>query len=307
MNWPKRVRIWEVGPRDGLQNEPVAMSTDQKVAWIDSLSASGLSYIEVSSFVSPKWIPALADADEVCRRIVRQPGVAYGALVPNERGLERALEGGVDVAAVFMSASESHNRSNINKSLAETFPILRSVMSSAKGAGMGVRAYVSTAFGCPYEGEVDPEQVLRVALQLLEDGADEVSLGDTIGVSTPAKTERVLAQILADVPPERLALHMHDTRGTALANVVVALQMGIETFDAALGGLGGCPYAPGASGNVATDDLYYLLSGSGVETGIDPHRLCESRRLLERFVGRALPSHASAVWRAGGGSDCESV
>ena len=300
VKWPNEVQICEVGPRDGLQNEAAILSTAEKIAWIDSLSESGLRFIEVSSFVSPKWIPALADADEVLAGIRRKPGVVYSALVPNARGLERALKAKVDAAAVFMSASESHNKHNINKSIAETYPVLREVTQGAKAAGLFVRGYVSTVFGCPYEGEVDPKQALNVAMRLLEDGVDEISLGDTIGVSTPAKTARVLDVMLQEIPVDKIVLHMHNTRGTALANILVGLEYGVTSFDSALGGLGGCPYAPGAAGNVATDDLVYLLRDSGVVTGIEDAKLHESLALLEKSVGHSLASHASSYLRSRG-------
>ncbi|MHB1682306.1 MAG: hydroxymethylglutaryl-CoA lyase [Bacilli bacterium] len=307
MKLPEQVRIWEVGPRDGLQNEPSVLPTVAKIAWIDSLTDAGLPFIEVSSFVNPAWIPQLADAAEVFAGIRRQPGIVYSALVPNERGLERALAVGVNAIAVFMSASETHNKRNINKTIAQTHPVLRAVANAAKEQGAYVRGYVSTVFGCPYEGAVAVEQVVRVALQLLEDGVDEISLGDTIGVATPGDTERVLETLLRYIPTNRLALHMHDTRGTALANILVGLMMGVTTFDSALGGLGGCPYAPGASGNVATDDLVYMLEGLGISSGVRSRALERPLAELQRAVGHSLRSHASAVQFANGGLDCGSL
>ncbi len=300
MKWPANITLCEVGPRDGLQNEAAHLSTEEKIKWIDSLTDSGFSFIEVSSFVSPKWIPALADAEEVLKGIRRQPGVVYSALVPNERGLERALRAKVDAVAVFMSASESHNKSNINKTIEETFPVLRPVIDGAKQENLPVRGYVSTVFGCPYEGEVDPNQVVKVATKLLEDGVDEISLGDTIGVSTPTKTARVLEAVLKEIPLEKIALHMHDTRGTALANIMVGLEYGIARYDSALGGLGGCPYAPGAAGNVATDDLVYLFKDSNVETGVNRDKMNASLELLEQLVKHTLPSHTSSYLRSRG-------
>ena len=300
MKWPRNITLCEVGPRDGLQNEAARLSTEEKIKWIDSLTDSGFSFIEVSSFVSPKWIPALADAEEVLQGIRRQPGVVYSALVPNERGLERALRAKVDAVAVFMSASESHNKSNINKTIEETFPVLRPVIDGAKQENLPVRGYVSTVFGCPYEGEVDPNQVVKVATKLLEDGVDEISLGDTIGVSTPTKTARVLEAVLKEIPLEKIALHMHDTRGTALANIMVGLEYGITRYDSALGGLGGCPYAPGAAGNVATDDLVYLFKDSDVETGVSREKMNASLELLEQLVKHTLPSHTSSYLRSRG-------
>ncbi len=307
MKLPKQVRVWEVGPRDGLQNESAILPTADKIAWIDSLTDAGLPFIEASSFVSPGWIPQLADADEVFAGIRRRPETVYSALAPNARGLERALAAGVNAVAVFMSASETHNRRNINKSIAQTHPVLREVTRGAKDQGVFVRGYVSTAFGCPYEGAVAVDQVLRVALRLLEDGVDEISLGDTIGVATPADTERVLQVLLKHIPTNRLALHMHDTRGTALANILIGLTMGVATFDSALGGLGGCPYAPGASGNVATDDLVYMLEGLGILCGIRSQALERPLSVLRSAVGHSLRSHASAVLFAEGGMECGPV
>ncbi|BBW96093.1 hydroxymethylglutaryl-CoA lyase [Geobacillus sp. FSL W8-0032] len=288
--WPAKVTIKEVGPRDGLQNEAAPIATADKIAWINLLSETGLSYIEVTSFVHPKWIPQLADAAEVAAGIRRKDGVTYAALVPNEKGLERALGAGVDEVGVFMSASETHNEKNINKTIAATFPVLEAVVKTAKQAGKTVRGYVSTVFGCPYEGAVPVDQVLTVADRLLVMGVDELSLGDTIGVATPKQVEEVLAEVLRRFPVDRIAMHFHDTRGTALANIVVSMEMGITTFDSSLGGLGGCPYAPGASGNVATDDLVYMLHGMGIDTGIDVERLTKAALFIRDKIGRPLPS-----------------
>ncbi len=307
MNLPNEVTIWEVGPRDGLQNEPIHLSTEQKIAWINSLTDTGLSHIEVTSFVSPRWIPQLADAAEVFAGIQKKSGVMYSALVPNEQGLERALGVGLTAVAVFMSASEMHNKKNINKTIDETLPVLRSVTQTAKAHHSYVRGYVSTVFGCPYEGDVKIDNVLRVALQLVEDGVDQISLGDTIGVATPLQTERVLSRLLQEIPANRLSLHMHNTRGTALANILVGLTMGITHVDSALGGLGGCPYAPGASGNVATDDVLYLLHGCGIQTGVEEGKLLQSLELLQKSVGHSLSSHASKVHLAQGGESCATV
>ncbi len=295
MRWPKEVRIWEVGPRDGLQNESVHLATDVKLAWIESLADAGCRFIEATSFVSPKWIPALADAEAVCAGIKRCPGVMYSALVPNERGLERAMGAGMEAIAVFLSASDTHNRHNVNRSTEDSLVHLERVIQEAKRAQLYVRAYISTVFGCPYEGDVPVDRVFGIAMRLLGAGADEVSLGDTIGVAAPAQTERTLAQLLRELPADRLALHMHDTRGMALANILVGMDLGITTFDAALGGLGGCPYAPGAAGNVATDDLHQMLSKSGVATGLDDALLRRSLHVLRSAVGHALNSRWSAV------------
>ncbi|MGJ3206474.1 hydroxymethylglutaryl-CoA lyase [Geobacillus thermoleovorans] len=288
--WPAKVTIKEVGPRDGLQNEASPIATADKIAWINLLSETGLSYIEVTSFVHPKWIPQLADAAEVAAGIGRKAGVTYAALVPNERGLERALAAGIDEVGVFMSASETHNQKNINKTIAATFPVLEAVVKTAKQAGKTVRGYVSTVFGCPYEGAVAVDQVLMVADRLLAMGVDELSLGDTIGVATPKQVEEVLAIVLRRFPADRIAMHFHDTRGTALANILVSMEMGITTFDSSLGGLGGCPYAPGASGNVATDDLVYMLHGMGIETGIDVEQLTKAALFIRDKIGRPLSS-----------------
>jgi hydroxymethylglutaryl-CoA lyase len=288
--WPKQVRIKEVGPRDGLQNEKAAISTEDKIAWINQLSKTGLTYIEITSFVHPKWIPQLSDALEVAARIERAPGVTYAALVPNQKGLEKALAAQVDEVAVFMSASETHNRKNINKSIEETFPVLEEVVRAAKQEGKTVRGYVSTVFGCPYEGNVSVEQVIRVSERLFDMGIDELSLGDTIGVATPKQVQELLEIVLKRFPKEKLAMHFHDTRGTALANILISLEMGITNFDSSLGGLGGCPYAPGASGNVATDDLVYMLHGMDIATGIDVGRLTEAALFIQEKIGRPLSS-----------------
>lgn len=298
--FPRRVEIVEVGPRDGLQNERGVVPTEVKVEWIDRLGAAGLRRIEITSFVHPKWIPALADAGEVARRIRRREGVQYSALVPNVKGLERAAEAGLRAVAVFMSASETHNVRNINKSIAETYPVLEETVREAKAAGMFVRGYVSTAFGCPYEGPVSPEQVIGVAERLLEMGIDELSIGDTIGIATPGDVRRLLDALRQRVPAERLALHFHDTRGMAAANIYAALEYGICVFDASAGGLGGCPYAPGATGNVATEDVVYLLHGCGIETGVDLDRLIEAAAYMEDHLGRPLPGRNLRARRAAG-------
>lgn len=304
--YPKNVVIKEVGPRDGLQNEREFVPTEQKIELINRLSKAGFKHIEVSSFVNPKWIPALQDASDVFAGIVRLPDVEYSALVPNEQGLSRALAAKVDAISVFMSATESHNKKNINKSIDETFPVLAPVVEGAKAAGLPVRGYVSTVFGCPYEGSVEISQVLKVTEKLLELGVDEVSLGDTIGVATPNQVDAVVRELGKHVPLSKLALHFHDTRGTALANVLAGMQAGIHTFDSSLGGLGGCPYAPGASGNVATDDLLYMLTGMGIDTGIDSEEAMSTAIWFERMMKRPLASHALAVARASqGGNACE--
>jgi hydroxymethylglutaryl-CoA lyase len=287
---PKSVTIYEVGPRDGLQNESRQVATHDKLALIDSLSATGLPAVEITSFVSPKWIPQLADAVAVARDAVRRPGVRFSALVPNRRGLDSALSAGMREIAVFMSASETHNKRNVNKTIAETLAEFEEVVSAAVQAGVRVRAYLSTVFGCPYEGDVDPEAARRLTLTLRDMGVYQVSISDTIGVANPWQVQRVLELILQDLPLEQAAVHFHDTQGTALANCTVALSLGITTIDAAIGGLGGCPYAPGAAGNLATEDVVSMLHGMGVETGIDLDRLVECSRLAASLVGHELPS-----------------
>lgn len=304
MKLPKSVTIKEVGPRDGLQNEKQTISTEDKITWIDSLSKTGLSYIEVSSFVHPKWIPQLADASEVLGKIQREQGVTYAALVPNLRGLERALAANVDEVSVFMSASEAHNKNNINKSIEETYPILSEVVKEAKAAGKTVRGYVSTVIACPYDGPIAASQVRKVSDHLFSMGIDELSLGDTIGVGVPNQVEQLLEELLPHFEANKLAMHFHDTRGTALANIVKSLEMGITIFDSALGGLGGCPYAKGASGNVATEDLLYMLHEMGIETGIDINAVMKSAQLIEKIRGKKLNSRQMDILNAGEGAAC---
>jgi hydroxymethylglutaryl-CoA lyase len=287
---PARVTIYEVGPRDGLQNEARKVPTADKIALVDALSASGLPCIEISSFVSPKWIPQLADAAEVARGIFRRPGVRYSALVPNRRGLDNAIDAGMNEVAVFLSASETHNKRNVNKTIAETLTAFEQVVEPARSRGMQVRAYVSTVFGCPFEGEVPPAQAVYLAKTLRDMGVYQVSLGDTIGVANPQQVERILAAVVAEVPTEHVAVHFHDTQGTALANCLVALTLGITTIDASVGGLGGCPYAPGAAGNLATEDVVSMLHDMGVQTGVDLEQLIECSRLAASLVGHELPS-----------------
>ncbi|MFJ7976609.1 hydroxymethylglutaryl-CoA lyase [Peribacillus sp. NPDC096379] len=296
MNWPKNVTIKEVGPRDGLQNEKLILSTSDKIAWIDRLSYSGLTYLEITSFVHPKWIPQLADAVEVVRNIKRNPNVTYAALVPNMKGLESAIAYSVDEISVFMSASETHNKQNINKTISETFPILQEVIAAAIDEGKTVRGYISTVFGCPYEGDVDYNQVLRICEKLFTLGIGEISLGDTIGVASPKQVEDFLNQALKRYQPQSLAMHFHDTRGMALANIVKALDYGITTFDSSLGGLGGCPYAPGASGNVATDDLVHMLEKMNIHTGVNEKSLVDSALFVQKKLNKPLPSHRMAMY-----------
>jgi hydroxymethylglutaryl-CoA lyase len=287
---PDRVSVYEVGPRDGLQNESRMVPTEDKIALIEALAATGLPKIEITSFVSPKWIPQLADAREVAERVERQNGVTLTALVPNRRGLDNAMAAGMKEVAVFLSASETHNKRNVNKTIAETLRAFEDVVDPAIASGLHVRAYVSTVFGCPYEGEVDPAQVLDLSRKLLDMGVYQISLGDTIGVANPRQVERVLQRVIDEVGAGELAVHFHDTQGTALANCAVALTMGITTVDSSIGGLGGCPYAPGASGNLATEDLVAMLHSMGVETGIDLDALVDCSRMAASYVGHELPS-----------------
>jgi hydroxymethylglutaryl-CoA lyase len=282
-----RVVVVEVGPRDGLQNESAAVPTDVKVAFVDALSAAGLPVVEATAFVSPRAIPQLADAEEVFQRIAKRPGVRYPVLVPNEKGLDRAKAAGAREIAVFTAASETFNRKNINASIDESFARFAPVIRRAREDGMRVRGYVSCGFGCPYEGPVLPASAARVARRLLDAGCDEVSLGDTIGVGVPIQVPEVVGRCVdAGVPLSRLALHFHDTRGTALANVAEGLRQGVRIFDSSAGGLGGCPFAPGAAGNVATEDLLYLLHGMGYETGVDLALVAAATGALSLAIGR---------------------
>lgn len=286
---PAEVSVYEVSLRDGLQNERATVPLRGKMRLLDALVASGLKRIEITSFVSPKWIPQLADADDLAEHAKPPAGVRFSALCPNAKGLERARAAGVGEIAVFLSASETHNKKNVNKTVADTLAAFEETIGPAREAGMRVRGYVSTVWGCPYEGDVDPKKALAIARKLVDMGVYQVSLGDTIGVGTPRQTERIVEMMLAEIPREKLAMHMHDTRGTALANVLVGLELGVRDFDASVGGLGGCPYAPGAAGNLATEDLVYMLHGMGVKTGIDLERLWEAGKVAESVVGRALP------------------
>ena len=281
--------MYEVSLRDGLQNERATVPLRGKLRLIDALVQAGLRRIEITSFVSPKWIPQLADADEVAHNAKPPPGVTFSALCPNARGLERAKAAGIAEIAVFVSVSETHNKKNVNKTVADTLAAFEETVGPAREAGMRVRGYLSTVWGCPYEGDVDPKRALAVTRRLLEMGCYQVSLSDTIGTGTPRQTGRILDLVLGEVPPEKIAMHMHDTRGTALANVLVGLEMGVRDFDASVGGMGGCPYAPGAAGNLATEDLVYMLQGMGIETGVDLERLWEAGKVAESIVGRSLP------------------
>lgn len=287
---PSRVTVYEVAPRDGLQNESREVPTSGKLDLIRALADAGIAQIEATSFVSPRWIPQLADAEEVAGALPARPGLAYAALVPNARGLERALSfPAISTVAVVLSASETHNRKNVNRSVAESLRAFEDVIPKARAAGRSVRAYVSTVWGCPFEGAVDPRRALDIARELKRLGATQISLGDTIGVGQPGQTARICELFLAEFRADELALHLHDTRGTALANALVGLQAGMTTFDASVGGMGGCPYAPGAAGNLATEDLVYMLHGLGVQTGIDLDKLVEAGLLAGQLVSRELP------------------
>ena len=290
MRIPSSVTIVEVGPRDGLQNEAARVSTADKIAFIDRLSAAGCPVVEVSAFVSPKWVPQMADAAEVFAGIAKQPATRYSALVPNLAGLERAHAAGVRDVAIFAAASESFSRKNINQTIDESLDTYRAVCGRALARGIRVRAYVSTAFGCPFEGDVNPARVAEVAEALIRMGTFEVAVSDTIGIAHPGQVPRVVGAVADRVPLEQIALHFHDTRGTALANVLAALDLGITTFDASAGGLGGCPYAPGATGNLATEDLLYLLHGLGVETGVNLEAVVEASAALAPHVGHVPAS-----------------
>jgi hydroxymethylglutaryl-CoA lyase len=287
---PSAVTIVEVGPRDGLQNESAPIGTAEKIGFVNLLTDAGLRSIEVSAFVSPKWVPQMADAGDVFAGIRRRDGVRYSALVPNAAGLDRAAAAGVSEVAVFAAASETFSTRNINQSIAESLATYRAVTARALQLGMRVRAYVSTAFGCPFEGLVAPGRVAEVAAALIEMGAFEVAVSDTIGIAHPGQVPQVVGAVAARVPLEQIALHFHDTRGTALANVLTALDLGVATFDASAGGLGGCPYAPGATGNLATEDLVYMLEGLRIRTGVDLAALVRASRYIEPHVGHALPS-----------------
>ena len=290
------VLIYEVGPRDGLQNEPDAVPTDAKVELVRRLAGAGLRRIEITSFVSPKWIPQLADADELARRAPRVAGVAYSALVPNQAGYERFRAARLPVAAFFVSASETHNRKNVNCGVAEHLERFRPVAERARADGVRLRAYVSTVCGCPYEGEVPVASVVELVRRLAALGAEELSLGDTIGVGHPRQVRDLVRAVAAEIPLARVALHLHDTWGRALANVQAGYEAGVRCFDAALGGLGGCPYAPGASGNVATEDVVDLFERAGVATRVNLDALVDASAWLERDVlRRALPGR---VYRA---------
>ena len=299
MPLPSHVRLVEVGPRDGLQNEALPISVADKVHLVDALSAAGLSYIEVGSFVSPKWVPQMAGSAEVFAQIQRKPGVTYGALAPNLRGFEDALAAGVKEVAVFAAASEAFSQRNINCSISESLVRFAPIMAAARQHGVSVRGYVSCVLGCPYEGEIAPEQVAAVARELYAMGCYEVSLGDTIGTGTAGATRRLFEVVGAQVPRDKLAGHFHDTYGQAVANIYASLLEGINVFDSSIAGLGGCPYAKGASGNVATEDVVYLLDGLGIKTGIDLEALIGAGLQISSVLGRPTGSRVAKARNAG--------
>jgi hydroxymethylglutaryl-CoA lyase len=288
---PAQVKVVEVGPRDGLQNVKETIPTESKIAYIEKLVRAGCRYIEVTSFVHPKWVPQLADSREVYGQLPRKEDVHYIALVPNVKGMEAALELGVQEIAVFTSASESFSQKNANASVAESLQRCREVADMGRRNGIPFRGYISTSFGCPFEGPISPNRVVEITDELFDMGVYEVSLGDTVGVAVPTDVERLLSRILERFGPDGIALHMHDTRHTALANILRGLDLGVATFDASSGGLGGCPFAPGASGNLATEDLVYMLRKMGITTNIDLMRLGEATRFIEEVIGRPLLSH----------------
>jgi len=287
---PHSVRIVEVGPRDGLQNEAARIPTADKIAFVNQLAAAGHSTIEVSAFVSPKWVPQMADAADVFAGITRKSGVRYTALVPNLAGLARARDARVDEIAIFAAASETFSKRNINQSIDESLATYKQVVDEARATGLRVRGYLSTCFGCPYEGAVPPAKVAEVAGRLFDLGVYEVAVSDTIGIAHPGQVPEVVGEVARRVPLAQIALHFHDTRGTALVNVLTGLQQDVTTFDASAGGLGGCPYAPGASGNLATEDLLYMLDGLGIRTGVSLAGVMKASRAMEPLVGHRLPS-----------------
>ena len=296
--FPRHGRIVEVGPRDGLQNEAVFVPTPAKIAFVNALADAGHTTIEVTAFVSPKWVPQMADAADVFAGIARRPGVRYTALVPNLQGLARAREARADEVAVFPAASETFSTRNINQTVDEALANAKRICDEARPIGLPVRAYLSTSFGCPFEGAVSPARVAELTLRLIDLGAYEVALSDTIGIAHPRQVSEVLNEVTRRVPVTSLALHFHDTRGTALVNVYAGLEAGVSTFDASAGGLGGCPYAPGAAGNLATEDLVYLLDGLGIATGARLDALANASRAIEPLVQHLLPSRVFRAMQA---------
>lgn len=298
MTAPRQIKIVEVGPRDGLQNEAGTIALSDKVALIDALSNSGLTYIESGSFVSPRWVPQMADSDQVFAHIQRKSGVTYAALTPNLQGLDRALQAKVSEVAVFVAASEAFSQKNINCSIGESLNRARPIVESAHQAGLKVRAYISCVLGCPYQGEVHYGETARLAAQLIDMGCYEVSLGDTIGVGSPLKAQQLIKTVAGQVPIPQLAVHYHDTYGQALANIFASLELGIRTVDSSVAGLGGCPYAPGASGNVATEDLVYMLEGMGLHSGVDLGKLIQTGNAICATLGRPTRSKVAAAYNS---------
>lgn len=292
--FPQKVNIVEVGPRDGLQNEATPLSAEAKIAFIKALAAAGLMQIEAGSFVHPRLVPQLADAEAIFAGLVEAPGTVYSALVPNKRGLDRAMAAGVRRIAVFTAASETFTQKNIGMTIEESLSVFRTVAARALDEGVSVRAYLSTAFACPYEGRIDRLRVGELAQKLFELGADEVAVSDTIGAAVPSNIYDTVGHVLNFAPARTIALHLHDTYGTALANVLAGLELGITTFDSSAGGLGGCPFAPGASGNLATEDLVYMLDGMGIETGVNANAVINAADAIGAALGRPL---TSAGWR----------
>ena len=291
----KKIQIVEVGPRDGLQNEKMWVETETKIALIEKLADAGLTKIEAASFVSPKWVPQMKDAFEVLSGIERRPGVTYPVLTPNLKGFERALEAGVTEVAVFGAASEAFSQKNINCSISESVERFRPVLEAAQKNSVRVRGYISCVLGCPYQGEVPFENVVNLAEKMLEMGCYEISLGDTIGIGTPLQAKKMVETVAEKVPVSNLALHFHDTRGQALANIYACLELGVSVIDASVSGLGGCPYAQGASGNVATEDVVYMLHGIGIKTGVDIEKLIETGRFISDVFGRLPQSRVSCA------------
>ena len=289
MTLPTRVKVVEVGPRDGLQNEATALSVDDRIAFCRALIEAGLPVVEPGAFVSPKWVPQMAGSEDVFKALPKDRA-QLPMLTPNKQGYDRARAAGVTAIAIFTAASDSFNRKNTNAGIDESIARFEEFVGEARSAGMFVRGYISTCFGCPYEGSVEPAKVAEVTRRLVALGCDEISLGDTIGVGVPSQVDKVIDAVLAHAPLSRLAVHFHDTRGTALANVLRALQRGVSIVDSSAGGLGGCPYAPGASGNLATEDLLYMLHGMGIETGVDLAKVAAASRAIGTRLGRELPS-----------------
>lgn len=297
--YPKHIKMYEVGPRDGLQNEKAEIPTEVKIELINRLSDTGLKYIEATSFVSPKAIPQLGDAKDVMAGITRSSGITYPVLVPNERGMEGAIEANVSEIALFTAASEAFTQKNINATIDESFTRFAPVIESAKAKNIKIRGYVSCVLGCPYEGDISPKKVAQVTKRLLAAGCYEVSLGDTIGVGTPEQTKDMIRTLLdAGIPVSKLALHMHDTYGQALANIYAGLKMGVSVIDSSVAGLGGCPYAKGASGNVATEDVLYMLHGMGIETGVDLNKIIETAWFISDHLGRKPASKVANALKA---------